>query len=88
VASELANGPIKFVFGDYVKGKAEAEAAVTNDFGTTSTPSAQAHALCMHCRTASQASSASLTYQLTNLLTHRRGGARPEAGHHRRRPSR
>lgn len=33
VASELANGPIKFVFGDYVKGKAEAEAAVTNDFG-------------------------------------------------------
>jgi len=33
VASELANGPIKFVFGDYVKGKAEAEAAVTKDFG-------------------------------------------------------
>lgn len=33
VASELANGPIKFVFGDYVKGKAEAEAAVAKDFG-------------------------------------------------------
>ena len=28
VASELSNGPIKFIFGDYVKGKAEAEAAV------------------------------------------------------------
>ena len=35
VASELANGPIKFIFGDYVKGKAEAEAAVTKDFGAT-----------------------------------------------------
>ena len=35
VASELANGPIKFVFGDYVKGKAEAEAAVTKDFGAS-----------------------------------------------------
>mmetsp|Transcript_15782 Transcript_15782/g.31889 ORF Transcript_15782/g.31889 Transcript_15782/m.31889 type:complete len:274 (+) Transcript_15782:51-872(+) len=33
VASELANGPIKFIFGDYVKGKAEAEAAVAKDFG-------------------------------------------------------
>jgi len=33
VASELSNGPIKFIFGDYVKGKAEAEAAVARDFG-------------------------------------------------------
>jgi len=33
LASELAQGPIKFVFGDYVKGKAEAEAAVSKDFG-------------------------------------------------------
>ena len=33
VASELSNGPIKFLFGDYVKGKAEATAAVTKDFG-------------------------------------------------------
>lgn len=33
LASELANGPIKFIFGDYVKGKAQAEAAVTKDFG-------------------------------------------------------
>ena len=35
VASELANGPIKFIFGDYVKGKAEAEAAVAKDFGAS-----------------------------------------------------
>jgi len=35
VASELANGPVKFIFGDYVKGKAEAEAAVTKDFGAS-----------------------------------------------------
>ena len=35
LASELANSPIKFVFGDYVKGKAEAEAAVTKDFGAS-----------------------------------------------------
>eukprot|EP00322_Chrysochromulina_rotalis_P006085 CAMPEP_0115865220 /NCGR_PEP_ID=MMETSP0287-20121206/19607_1 /TAXON_ID=412157 /ORGANISM="Chrysochromulina rotalis, Strain UIO044" /LENGTH=281 /DNA_ID=CAMNT_0003319721 /DNA_START=10 /DNA_END=855 /DNA_ORIENTATION=+ len=34
VASELSNGPIKFIFGDYVKGKAEAEAAVKKDFGS------------------------------------------------------
>ena len=50
VASELANGPIKFIFGDYVKGKAEAEAAVAKDFGTT-TPTA--HVLCTalpHCK--------------------------------------
>ena len=33
LASELANSPIKFIFGDYVKGKAEAEAAVAKDFG-------------------------------------------------------
>jgi len=33
VASELANGPAKFLFGDYVKGKAQAEAAVAKDFG-------------------------------------------------------
>jgi len=33
LASELASSPIKFVFGDYVKGKAEAEAAVVRDFG-------------------------------------------------------
>jgi uncharacterized protein YbjT (DUF2867 family) len=33
VASELSNGPIKFIFGDYVKGKAEAEAAVAKAFG-------------------------------------------------------
>ena len=33
LASELANSPIKFVFGDYVKGKAEAEAAVGKDYG-------------------------------------------------------
>ena len=33
LASELANSPIKFVFGDYVKGKAEAEAAVAKDYG-------------------------------------------------------
>ena len=35
VASELANGPIKFIFGDYCKGKAEAEAAVAKGFGTS-----------------------------------------------------
>ena len=33
LASELASSPIKFVFGDYVKGKAEAEAAVGKDYG-------------------------------------------------------
>lgn len=33
VASELANGPAKFLLGDYLKGKAEAEAAVTAAFG-------------------------------------------------------
>ena len=36
LASELANGPIKFIFGDYVKGKAEAEAAAAKDFGDAS----------------------------------------------------
>jgi len=35
VASELSGGPIKFIFGDYVKGKAEAESAVVGDFGST-----------------------------------------------------
>jgi uncharacterized protein YbjT (DUF2867 family) len=34
LASELASSPIKFVFGDYVKGKAEAEAAVAKDYGS------------------------------------------------------
>ena len=33
VASELANGPAKFLLGDYLKGKAEAEAAVFKDYG-------------------------------------------------------
>lgn len=33
VASELANGPAKFLLGDYLKGKAEAERAVTAAFG-------------------------------------------------------
>ena len=33
VASELANGPAKFLLGDYLKGKAEAEAGVVKDFG-------------------------------------------------------
>ena len=33
VSSDLANGPAKFVLGDYFKGKAEAEAAVAKDFG-------------------------------------------------------
>ena len=33
VASELANGPAKFLLGDYFKGKAEAEAGVVKDFG-------------------------------------------------------
>eukprot|EP00548_Thalassiothrix_antarctica_P000075 CAMPEP_0194141068 /NCGR_PEP_ID=MMETSP0152-20130528/10552_1 /TAXON_ID=1049557 /ORGANISM="Thalassiothrix antarctica, Strain L6-D1" /LENGTH=311 /DNA_ID=CAMNT_0038839583 /DNA_START=21 /DNA_END=956 /DNA_ORIENTATION=- len=32
VASELANGPAKFLLGDYLKGKAEAEKAVQLDF--------------------------------------------------------
>lgn len=35
VASQIAEGPGKFLFGDYVKGKAEAEAAVRADFGPT-----------------------------------------------------
>jgi len=35
VASELANGPAKFLLGDYLKGKAEAEAAVIKDFGSS-----------------------------------------------------
>lgn len=35
VASELANGPAKFLLGDYLKGKAEAEAAVLKDFGSS-----------------------------------------------------
>eukprot|EP00592_Proboscia_alata_P019054 CAMPEP_0194410284 /NCGR_PEP_ID=MMETSP0176-20130528/8323_1 /TAXON_ID=216777 /ORGANISM="Proboscia alata, Strain PI-D3" /LENGTH=304 /DNA_ID=CAMNT_0039211527 /DNA_START=41 /DNA_END=955 /DNA_ORIENTATION=- len=33
VASELANGPAKFLLKDYLGGKAEAETAVTNAFG-------------------------------------------------------
>ena len=36
VASAIANGPGKFLFGDYVKGKAEAEAAVGANFGASS----------------------------------------------------
>ena len=32
VASDLANGPAKFVLGDYFKGKAQAEAAVKADY--------------------------------------------------------
>jgi len=35
VASELAKGPAKFLFGDYIKGKAQAEAAVAKDYGGT-----------------------------------------------------
>ena len=35
VASAIANGPGKFLFGDYVKGKAEAEAAVGANFGAS-----------------------------------------------------
>mmetsp|Transcript_13539 Transcript_13539/g.26984 ORF Transcript_13539/g.26984 Transcript_13539/m.26984 type:complete len:316 (-) Transcript_13539:71-1018(-) len=34
VASELANGPAKFLLGDYLKGKAEAEGAVAKDYGS------------------------------------------------------
>ena len=34
VASDLANGPTKFLLGDYLKGKAEAESAIANDFGS------------------------------------------------------
>ena len=33
VASAISGGPGKFLFPDYVKGKAEAEAAVSADFG-------------------------------------------------------
>ena len=36
VASDLANGPAKFVLGDYIKGKAEAESAVLKDFAENS----------------------------------------------------
>jgi len=36
VASSLANGPAKFVLGDYFKGKAEAEKNVTTEFGEKS----------------------------------------------------
>ena len=36
VASELANGPAKFLLGDYLKGKAEAEGAVKKDFPESS----------------------------------------------------
>lgn len=35
VANELSGGPIKFIFGDYVKGKAEAVSAVNKDFGAS-----------------------------------------------------
>jgi threonine dehydrogenase-like Zn-dependent dehydrogenase len=34
VSSDFANGPAKFLFGDFVKGKAEAESAVLKEFGT------------------------------------------------------
>jgi uncharacterized protein YbjT (DUF2867 family) len=34
VSSALANSPAKFILGDYLKGKAEAEAAVIKDFGS------------------------------------------------------
>jgi len=34
VASDLANGPAKFLLGDYLKGKAEAEDKVNKDFGS------------------------------------------------------
>mmetsp|Transcript_16141 Transcript_16141/g.29176 ORF Transcript_16141/g.29176 Transcript_16141/m.29176 type:complete len:291 (+) Transcript_16141:11-883(+) len=34
VASDLANGPAKFLLGDYFKGKAEAESAVIKDFAS------------------------------------------------------
>lgn len=34
VASDLANGPAKFLLGDYLKGKAEAEAGVLKNFGS------------------------------------------------------
>lgn len=33
VASELANGPAKFLLGDYLKGKKDAETAVSKDYG-------------------------------------------------------
>ena len=33
VASAISDGPGKFLFGDYMKGKAQAEAAVSQDFG-------------------------------------------------------
>ena len=33
VASAISDGPGKFIFGDYMKGKKMAEAAVTADFG-------------------------------------------------------
>ena len=33
VASAISDGPGKFIFGDYMKGKAQAEAAVKKDFG-------------------------------------------------------
>ena len=36
VASAISNGPGKLLFGDYVKGKAQAEAAVSRDFGASS----------------------------------------------------
>mmetsp|Transcript_6360 Transcript_6360/g.20075 ORF Transcript_6360/g.20075 Transcript_6360/m.20075 type:complete len:254 (-) Transcript_6360:42-803(-) len=35
VASAISDGPGKFLFGDYMKGKAQAEAAVSQDFGAT-----------------------------------------------------
>lgn len=36
VASALSDGPGKFLFGDYMKGKAEAEAAALEEFGSAS----------------------------------------------------
>ena len=35
VGSAISGGPGKFIFGDYMKGKAQAEAAVSKDYGKT-----------------------------------------------------
>lgn len=35
VASEIANGPAKFLFGDYIKGKLEAEAGIAKDYSSS-----------------------------------------------------
>ena len=34
VATEFSNSPAKFLFGDYFKGKSEADAAIAKDFGS------------------------------------------------------